>query len=448
MIKHRGEFDVSPGIQLVQTALLSQIYAALSKVFDANSTSVVIFLTCSQSRNLRITSQVFHGLGFYWARYCGLFDLPDVPVISQLQDDPETKYRSWRLWLAHETQLRSLLGLYIIDGVISQYSGSPTVAQHMSNQLLVPSSEAAFRTDNPDDWIRAVTRDESSSNSLRFCDLFRYFFYNGDQGSGQIPPEMSSFTLKVILEGIKSLVAESKRIEPQPVGVPSRLEINLVLDRVRRYIETHPSLTPVARSTSMLRWHAICLDALGSVTARGARRLCAAHGISQHIFGGGKRIEKDVQAERYVNSGNARRTLLHASEIHRIASQLPLGLAHDPHVPGAVFAAATTYAAFALAGKTQMMFPESVDWQQAVLLLTEESQISSSGFASSDVNQSETAQFIWGTLLTTQSQKGLVFRDLNYELSSIRLLLRALSLQWGVCKEMEEVVDAWIARCT
>ncbi|KAK7186893.1 C2H2 type zinc finger domain protein [Paraphaeosphaeria sporulosa] len=430
MIKHRGEFDASPGIQLVQTALLSQIYAALSK-----------------SRNLRITSQVFHGLGFYWARYCGLFDLPDVPIVPQLHDDPETKYRAWRLWLARETQLRSLLGLYIIDGVISQYSGSPTVAQHMSNQLLVPSSEACFRTDSPDDWIRAVTCNNSSSNLLRFCDLFRHFFYDGDQENGQIPPEMSSFTLKVILEGLKSLVAESKRIEPRPVGVPSRVEISGVLDRVRRYIEAHSSLTPVARSTAMLRWHAICLDALGSVTARGARRLCTAHGISQHIFGGGKRVEKDVQAERYVNSEDARRTLMHASEIHRIASQLPLGLAHDPHVPGAVFAAATTYAAFALAGKTQVAFPEPVDWQQAVLLPSQESQ-TPAGFVSNDLHTTGTAQFIRGTLTTTRIQKDFVFRDLNYELSSIRLLLRALSLQWGVCKEMEEVVDAWIAKCT
>ena len=32
MIKHQGQYDVAPGVQQVQTALLSQIYAALSKV--------------------------------------------------------------------------------------------------------------------------------------------------------------------------------------------------------------------------------------------------------------------------------------------------------------------------------------------------------------------------------------------------------------------------------
>lgn len=32
MITHKGEFDGTPGLQLVQTSLLSQIYAALAKV--------------------------------------------------------------------------------------------------------------------------------------------------------------------------------------------------------------------------------------------------------------------------------------------------------------------------------------------------------------------------------------------------------------------------------
>lgn len=361
--------------------------------------------------------------------------------------DPDTKYRIWRSWLARETQLRSLLGLYIIDGVISQYSGSPTVAQHMSNQLPIPCNERLFNNDNPDDWIRAMNGAQPSPDSQRFCDIFRQFFYGHDEATRGIPDEMSSFSLKVILEGLKSLVAESKRIEPRPVGAPSQTEINNALIQIRECIRKHPSLTAVARSTAMLRWHAICLDALG-VTARGARRLCTAHGISQYIFGGGKRIEKDVNAERHVNSDDARRTLLHALEIHRVASQLPLGLAHDPHVPGAVFAAATTYAAFALAGRTRMTFPETVDWQEAVLI-SSKSTTAPDVYATSDSGTpiNSTVQFIHGTLAGTQLRKDVVFRDLNYELSSIRLLLRALSLQWGVCKEMEEVVDAWIAKC-
>jgi hypothetical protein len=34
MIKHRGQYDAAPGLQLVQTSLLSQVYAVLSKVLS------------------------------------------------------------------------------------------------------------------------------------------------------------------------------------------------------------------------------------------------------------------------------------------------------------------------------------------------------------------------------------------------------------------------------
>jgi hypothetical protein len=33
MINHRTEYDNAPGLQLVQTSLLSQVYAVLSKVY-------------------------------------------------------------------------------------------------------------------------------------------------------------------------------------------------------------------------------------------------------------------------------------------------------------------------------------------------------------------------------------------------------------------------------
>jgi len=378
-----------------------------------------------------------------------LFDLPDLLAIPSLDDIAEIKYQSWRIWLARETQLRTLLGLYIIDGVISQYSGSPTVAQHMANQLPVPCAEEVYNATNPDEWLRCMLYSGKTQHRQRFCDLFRRFFYSPDDKNSSIPPSLSFFALKVILEGLKSLVAESKRIEPPPVGVPSQSEINVVLDRVREYIQAHPTLSSLERSTAMLRWHAVCLDAL-AITARGARRLCAGHGIVQHIFGGGRRIEKDISAERHINRDYARRTLLHACEIQRIASQLPLGLAHDPHVPGAVFAAATTFSAFALAGRTQMVFPETVDWHLAVLLASSDGD-SRPNNTMPDANlaepTNETTRFIHGRL-AAQDGRGTVFRDLSYELSSIRLLLRALGLQWGVCEEMEEVVDAWVAKCT
>jgi hypothetical protein len=56
----KGPRDECNGVQLVLTALLGQTYAILSK-----------------NESLRMTSQVFHGLGFYWARQCGMYDVED-----------------------------------------------------------------------------------------------------------------------------------------------------------------------------------------------------------------------------------------------------------------------------------------------------------------------------------------------------------------------------------
>ncbi|KAF2473730.1 uncharacterized protein BDR25DRAFT_386592, partial [Lindgomyces ingoldianus] len=428
MISQKSEYDSCNGVQLVLTALLSQVYAALAK-----------------SRTLRMTSQVFHGLGIYWARYSGLFDLPALPPLPSFDDPQETKYRAWRVWLAREVQLRTLLGLYIMDGVISQFSGNPTFAQHMSNLLLTPSDEYTFNATSPDEWMGRLIQRSPLETRTRFCDIFRKLFYPHDQLTAKVPADLSLFSLKVVLEGLKSLVAESKRIEPSPVGVPPQSEINFVLDRLRLYILNSRIFTQVEKSTAMLRWHAICLDALGN-TARGARRLCYPFGIKQHIFGGGERHECDINPTRWITSDPARRTLLHAVEIQRITSQLPLGLAHDPHVPGAIFAAATTYAAHALAGRTRVIFPTDVDWQIVLLLPQGEKEWHGTIQVGEEAARN-TVTFITGNM-DEGDEKGAVIKDLSYELSSVRLLLRGISLQWGVSSEMEEVVEAWTSKCS
>jgi hypothetical protein len=394
-----------------------------------------------------MTSQVFHGLGFYWARHCGLFDLPDVAPLPSRNDTTNLVYEAWRGWIARESQLRSLLGMYILDGVISQYSGNPTFAQHMANQLPMPSDELAFSAISASEWLERQLQLDTYQSSLRFCDVFRVFFYPEEKLDNSRPPDLTFLALKVILEGLKSLVAESSRVEPHPVGVPSPEEINVVLDRIRGYIIAHSGLTLLERQTAMLRWHAICLDTW-KVAARGARRLCFSHGITQHIFGGCERYETDIDPQRHIDKEDARRTLLHAREIQHIASQLPLGLAHDPHVPGAVFAAATTYAAFALAGKSRILFPITVDWNVAVVSPSSHIDLEIDEYETFTSGLNPTAAFIRGTLETAGVSNNAVTVDISYEMSTIRLLLRGLSLQWGVCLEMEEVVDAWISKCT
>lgn len=102
-----------------------------------------------------MTGQVFHSLGFYWARHCGMFEagletMIDIPCL----EDPEAeKLHRWRLWAAREIQLRVVLGHYVLDGQISQFSGDPTCARHTANPLGLPSSDCAFEANTVDEWI-------------------------------------------------------------------------------------------------------------------------------------------------------------------------------------------------------------------------------------------------------------------------------------------------------
>jgi hypothetical protein len=73
----KGPRDTCNGVQLVLTALLSQTYALLSK-----------------NESLRMTSQIFHGLGFYWARQCGMYIIhepsdTDIPSFQRPKKRPK-----------------------------------------------------------------------------------------------------------------------------------------------------------------------------------------------------------------------------------------------------------------------------------------------------------------------------------------------------------------------
>ncbi|KAJ5144200.1 uncharacterized protein N7515_002987 [Penicillium bovifimosum] len=390
-----------------------------------------------KDRTLRVTSQVFHGLAIYWASHCGMYEMIDQAPLPAADDSPDIISDAWSIWIARETRLRTLLGLYIVDGVVSQFSGNPTFARHMANPLALPSNEKAFQALSAGEWIGIMHQNAVSSGSnIRFCDVFRSLFSTDERASTLTPRcGISLFHHKVILEGIRSLVADANRTDPPPVGVPTKAEISQTMNRLRAHIVGEEILSPTEQLVALLQWHTIALDLVVS-TARGTRRMCYMHGISQRIFGGDSRDETDIDPRRWAQSKSARIALLHASQIQDLATRLPLGMAYDVNVPGAVFAAATTYSAFALAGAGKVVLPSMVDWE-AVIHSTAADPPSSGGSSTQ-----ETLAFIDGTFYV----RGLL-RDLSYELTSIRSLLRGLSLHWGVAQEMEEVVNAWIERC-
>lgn len=386
-----------------------------------------------------MTSQTFYGLSLHWAQYCGMYDITclESPRIPYDHDTLEVKLHAWRLWLAKETHLRTLLGLCIVDGVASQFSGNLVNTRQATSSLPISAGEEAFSAETVDEWIRCMGSHQT--RSVRFCDLCDSLL---GTGPNLVEYDLALFDLRVTLEIMSSLAAESFKAMPAAVRTRPKLQILQALTSIRQHILRNEHFTSLDKSIGLLRWHAVCLDMAVS-SARGARRMCEQHNITQNIFGGVKRKEHDVDPNRWTRGSPAHKCLLHALQIQKIASQMPLGVAHDVYLPGALFAAASTYSSFALNGVSKILIPNSIDWD-TVLFLGLDDQLASV-HPTENEGTHNTLMFLAADYDSLGA--GCEMRNLSYELSSIRILLRGLSLQWGVTQEMERVVEAWAARC-
>jgi hypothetical protein len=511
LITHRGPYDTCEGVQLIITAILGQVYGALSK-----------------NRAIRSTSQAFHSLGFVWARRCGMFYSQLYPLSSVPSHDADDahKEQQWRLWVAREIQQRALLAHYMLDGLIAQMSGVPTSVRHATNQLGLPSSDAAFEASTANEWISHMQSQPvpSSPTAPTFRSILRRLFHPHPPANGNEPSSsrwldnidtnttstttnlpLSAFSHKVILEGLQSLISDDDADEITAVGVPTRREVRRALNQVYESITLNATLSSADRLETLLRWHSICLDTVVD-TSLLCRNLCSRYDISQHIWptreGDGPAPPAQPQPQpsqpsqtsssssknldnlvAWVGTPAARIALLHAMAIQEIVEQLPRGRAHAIHMPSSLFATATVYAVFALAGTPALKIPCSVVWQDVVLLDTKAgagtggtgttaSNISStndflslsdlnnactgtgmsmnmstttSGMNSlNSLNETDTVRYIRGDVLYGSN---VTSRNLLYELNSIQKLFRCLFAQWGVAYDMESVVEQWISLC-
>jgi hypothetical protein len=399
-----------------------------------------------------MTSQTFYGLSMHWAQYCGLYDIGScqLPVarLPSEHDPIETKMHAWRSWVARETKLRTLLGLCIVDGVVSQFSGNLVNTCSATKYLPSAAPEGVFTADTADKWIRAMgmahgeSRNRSSPAPGTFRDLHYSMASNGTEPR-QVKAVSGILNIKILLETLASLAVDLDGMSGDPNVATHKLEAFKALVCFRQHLLQSLSLSAAEKAIGLLRWHAICLDLVVS-TARGTRRMCHHYGIPQHIFGGRKRQEtKVIDPERWARGLNARKCLLHAMEIHKIASEIPLGIIHDTCLPGALFAAATTYSSFALPGISKVVVPAFVDWN--MVLLHRGDEIAENSALSSSTEASDTMVFLHNSVPAQPA--GWMTRNLMYELGAIRILLHSLSQHWGVTQEMEEVISAWEARC-
>jgi hypothetical protein len=411
LITHRGPYDSCEGVQLVITALLGQIYGALSR-----------------NRSIRATSHATRALSFSWARRCGMLDntaQSDQEMLSGYVSE-EAKDRQWRRWIGHQIQHRALLALYVVDGLIAHMAGEPTSVRHAANRLGLPGNDRAFEAANPDDWINHMQQGWPISATTSFRNVLNTLF------SPQPPlatSTFSAFTVRVILEGIQSVISECASDSDDILGVPSRREVRSALARMHASIAQATSMSTADRLETLLRWHAICLDSIVD-TATLCKELCTRWKVEQHVWIGGSSHGKSCGAS-WALSEDARGALLHAVAIQDIVETLPRGRAHAVHMPASVFAASTIYAAFALSEVITIKLVNEVDWP----IVMDDTGID-------EFSVWDTKRYIKGDGAYFGSTRNMV-----YELNSMHKLMGCLKTQWGVAHDMENVVEQWVTIC-
>ncbi|OQD68111.1 hypothetical protein PENPOL_c003G09948 [Penicillium polonicum] len=426
MITHNGPYDVCKGVQLMITALLGQIYGALSK-----------------NRAIRTTSQVFHPLGFLWARHCGMYDSEPYSMdnLPSIDAPAAEKEHQWRIWSAREIQQRTLLAYYVLDGLVVQTSSDGASSRHVANPLNLPSSEEAFDASTADEWLAHMHSQKPNQSSFRT--IFRSLF----PPVGSFRPleyEFSTFALRVVLEGLHSLISDFDDNE-LAVGVPSQSDVRRALAQVHETISMSIHFTAAERLEILLRWHTVCLDTMIN-SAVLSRHVCLRYNIIQHVSGGCGIVRPGFDIVKWANSEDARRAVLHAVAIQDIVEQLPRGRAHVVHMPSSLFAAATIYVVLSLAGMATVNLPRNIVWQDALLSHTD---LNLDHEDIRPLSGSETKRFVenGNGASSLPLPIGGAVRNLLYELNSMQKLFRCLSSQWGIAHDMEDIIAQWIQLC-
>ncbi|KAJ5585672.1 hypothetical protein N7450_005459 [Penicillium hetheringtonii] len=349
-------------------------------------------------------------------------DTPDITAPI------EEKKGKWKSWARRETQLRTLLGLYVLDGQIAYFSnGAPSVS-HVTNSLALPSKESVFNAKTAEQWIVEMRHHREPLGTFRevFISLF-------DSTSFQAIRFTSHFSVHVALEGLQALVFEGCVAAGAALGIPSRTQTSQALLRLFDYhLEKHP--LSFESIELLLRWHTICLN-LAIYSGHLCRQLCTHHGVDQHLFPKLSTTPILIDIHRWVYSSDARRALLHAFHIHELVERLPMGRAHATHIPCSVFAAATVYGAFCTASRVHMLLPDSINWKYVWDETLEPPS-----------PQVHAAFESWSFILGLPSRSGKLSRNLRYSLCLLQGIIQKISSQWGVAQEMSAIVLAWTSR--
>lgn len=413
LIEHRGPHDVCNGVQLITTALLGQNFAMLS------STS-----------KLRSTAQIFHSLGFYWARQCGMYHSRKSSFLIELANSPsnDERLKIWRRWAASEVQLRALLGHYVLDGQLTQFTAAPTCQRHTSNPLPFPSSDRLFFSSSLQEWMDVMQREQPVQRTFR--DFFLVLF-DGPASTLFQDSQISLLAFQVTLECLQSLITDHNCAGCLTVGSPSLDAIEKVLSSMWHPITNAIYIRSGDKLQLLLRWHAVNIDKAINFN-RLCKTLLTSLDIQQTVFSVNNVESSIVVLSTWARSRSAREALLHASEIRRIICDLPIRAVHAIHIPITVFAAATVYIAFIIGGVSSMKLPAVVDWKI----------VTGYDLHAGD-DDTEIESYLSNAGMDTNVDQA---RNLLYDVNSFVLLIKQLRRPWTICDDLDAILHQMCAR--
>ncbi|KAF5569554.1 C2H2 type zinc finger domain-containing protein [Fusarium pseudoanthophilum] len=364
LLRHRGPYDSHRGVQLVLTALLGQCYAVMSEKTD-----------------LKLTSQVFHSLGFSWAHQ----NKTCRPRSSEQQPGEISDEYAWKQWAADEVYHRALVGHYILDGQLSYLSGKPDAATlHAANTLRLSASSEAFEARDPQEWRRIMDDEQSEDPTFSFSDIYHELFATAnpdDEISPCLRSVKASLDVRVVLECLHALVLENREAQPPKsiVKIPALLDVKHALVRVFHLLND--------------TWS----------------------------FDENERLELMIRRQM---------RLLHAAAIQDSVNQLPFNRTNTFWMPMPIFAASGMYSLSRLSGMASVSVPASIHWEST---LVDQSNVGEA--MQQDISWKKTQAFISSNMKTTNYGIGPA-RNLPFEMKKMQTLMRGLASQWGVAVEM------------
>jgi hypothetical protein len=408
MLANYGMHDGSPGVQLVLTATLGQSFALMSS-----------------SQKLRTTVQVVHGLGFHWARQCGMYD-HDYNQSSCVSDAVSSLTSRWKGWAATEVQLRALLAHYILDGQIAQCSNKGTCVRHCTNPLPMPAENAMFDAEDAESWERLRSGKSGTAMSFRefilgLCSPYQLPF---------VKEPVPTLAIRVILESFQSLASDRFEAGGDSFGLPSQREVTIGMFRLywSQIVENEQA------HDLALRWHSIFGFSISTNIHELGCRLCRTYGIEQNLLSAASTSahRPAVDISVWIRSYKGRATLLHSLSICDRLQKLPLADVMALHLPYTVFSAAVTFIAFLSAGQMNVSVPAVIEWvspeQRTAPLEDDEGRT---------IIGPETELFCQSVPI-----QHTVVRKLRVELQGLRTQMRILGATWGVCIPMEALLES------